>query len=72
MGKMVHSFKSVSDALADTPEEAANLRTRAGLMRQITEVIEANGWNQMEAGVQCGSRSRASMISSVDGSHAFP
>ncbi|WHZ29152.1 MAG: Helix-turn-helix motif [Nitrospira sp.] len=54
MGKMVHSFKSVWDALADTPEEAANLRARAGLMRQITEVIEANGWTQMEAGVQCG------------------
>lgn len=54
MGKMVHSFKSVWDALADTPEEAANLRARAGLMRQITEVIEANGWTQMEAGAQCG------------------
>jgi predicted XRE-type DNA-binding protein len=54
MGKMVHSFKSVWDALADTPEEAANLRARAGLMLQITEVIEANGWTQMEAGVQCG------------------
>lgn len=54
MGKMVHSFKSVWDALADTPEEAANLRARAGLMRQITEVIEANGWTQMKAGAQCG------------------
>ena len=54
MGKMVHSFKSVWDALADTPEEAANLRARAGLMRQITEVIEANGWTQMEAGAKCG------------------
>ncbi len=54
MGKIVHSFKSVWDALADTPEEAANLRARAGLMRQITEVIEANGWTQMEAGAQCG------------------
>lgn len=54
MTKTIHSFKSVWDALADTPEEAANLRARAGLMRQITEVIEANGWTQMEAGAQCG------------------
>jgi predicted XRE-type DNA-binding protein len=54
MGKMVHSFKSVWDALADTPEQAANLRARSGLMRQITEVIETNGWTQVEAGVKCG------------------
>jgi predicted XRE-type DNA-binding protein len=54
MGKMVHSFKSVWDALADTPEQAANLRARSGLMRQITEVIEENGWTQVEAGAKCG------------------
>lgn len=54
MTKTIHSFKSVWDALADTPEQAANLRARAGLMRQITEVIEENGWTQMEAGAQCG------------------
>jgi predicted XRE-type DNA-binding protein len=54
MSKVVHGFKSVWDALADTPEQAANLRARSGLMRQITEVIEANEWTQMEAGSQCG------------------
>lgn len=54
MGKMVHSFKSVWDALADTPEQAANLRARATLMRQITEVIEANEWTQIEAAAHCG------------------
>ena len=54
MGKMVHSFKSVWEALADTPEQAANLRARAALMRQITEVIEASGWTQIEAGTYCG------------------
>ena len=54
MGKMVHSFKSVWDALANTPEQAANLRARSELMRQITEVIEENGWTQIEAGAQCG------------------
>ena len=39
-------FESVWDAIADTPEEAANLRVRANLMRQIAAVIEKNEWTQ--------------------------
>jgi predicted XRE-type DNA-binding protein len=54
MTKTIHSFKSVWDALADTPEQAANLRARSELMRQISAVIEENGWTQMEAGAKCG------------------
>lgn len=54
MGKVVQSFKSVWDALADTPEQAANLRARSGLMRQITDVIEGNDWTQTEAAAKCG------------------
>lgn len=54
MGKVVQSFKSVWDALADTPEQAANLRARSGLMQQITEVIEGHEWTQVEAATQCG------------------
>ncbi|HQV13018.1 MAG TPA: hypothetical protein PKW52_16890 [Nitrospira sp.] len=42
MGKAVQSFESVWDALADTPEQAAHLRARSGLMQQITEIIEVN------------------------------
>lgn len=53
MTKTIYSFKSVWDAVADTPEEAANLRARAELMRQITEVIEENGWPQIKAGANC-------------------
>ncbi len=48
------TFSSVWDALADTPEQAANLRTRAELMRQIAAVIEANHWKQLEAATHCG------------------
>ena len=48
------TFDSVWDALADTPEQAANLRARAELMRQIAAVIEANGWKQSEAAIHCG------------------
>ena len=35
---------SVWDAIADTPEEAANLRVRADLMHRIAELIDSNGW----------------------------
>ena len=47
-------FESVWDAIADTPEEAANLRVRSELMDKISEFIAANGWTQVEAAAQCG------------------
>jgi predicted XRE-type DNA-binding protein len=47
-------YDSVWDALADTPEQAANLRARADLMRQIAEIIQASGWKQVEAAERCG------------------
>ncbi|NBX05887.1 MAG: XRE family transcriptional regulator [Betaproteobacteria bacterium] len=50
----IETFDSVWDALADTPEQAANLHARAELMRQIAAVIEANGWKQSEAAMHCG------------------
>ena len=48
------SFNSVWDAIADTPEEAANLRARAELMDQITAIIKTNEWKQAEAASRCG------------------
>jgi len=50
----IESYASVWDALADTPEEAANLRTRAELMQQIAAIVSENGWTQVEAAKQCG------------------
>ena len=47
-------FDSVWDALADTPEQAANLRARAELMRQIAAIILAKGWKQVEAAEHAG------------------
>ena len=47
-------FDSVWDAIADTPEEAANLRVRSELMDKISELIAANDWTQVEAAAQCG------------------
>jgi predicted XRE-type DNA-binding protein len=47
-------YTSVWDALADTPEEAANLRARADLMRQIAAIVKEDGWTQAEAAQRCG------------------
>jgi len=35
--------------LQDTPGEAANLRARAELMRQIAAFVTNQGWTQVEA-----------------------
>ncbi len=48
------TFASVWDAIADTPEQAANLRARAELMQQIAAIISASGWKQSEAAERCG------------------
>lgn len=50
----IESFDSVWDAIADTPEQAANLRARAELMQQIAAIIEDSGWKQAEAAARCG------------------
>jgi len=47
-------FSSVWDAIADTPEQAANMRARADLMRQIAAIIQDKGWKQAQAADQCG------------------
>ena len=43
------TFASVWDALADTPEQAANLRARAELMHQIAAIVKKRKWSQVEA-----------------------
>jgi len=50
----IESYANVWDALADTPEEAANLRARAELMQQISAIVAENGWTQVEAAKNCG------------------
>lgn len=54
MNREGETFRSVFDALADTPEQAANLHARAELMQAIAEIIKAAGWKQEEAGRHCG------------------
>ncbi len=54
MKKRSDTYASVWDAIADTPEQAANLRARAELMQQIAALIQAEGWKQVEAAQRCG------------------
>lgn len=48
------TYASVWDAIADTPQQAANLRTRAELMRKIAAIVKTSGWTQAQAASQCG------------------
>lgn len=50
----VETYANVWDAIADTPEEAANLRVRSDLMREVTAIINESGWTQVEAAKHCG------------------
>lgn len=50
----IQTFTSVWDAIADTPEQAANLQARAELMQQIAAIIKANNWKQADAAEHCG------------------
>jgi len=48
------NYASVWDAIADTPEQAANLRARAELMQKIAARLKSYGWTQDEAARRCG------------------
>jgi predicted XRE-type DNA-binding protein len=54
MSKDAQTFTDAFDALADTPEEAANLRARADLMEALSAMVAAEGWTQTEAARRCG------------------
>ena len=48
------SYASVWDAIAETPEQAANLRARAELMQKIAAIVKQQNWTQAEAARRCG------------------
>lgn len=48
------TYASVWGALADTPEQAANLGVRSDLMRKIVAIVKARGWTKVDAAKQCG------------------
>jgi predicted XRE-type DNA-binding protein len=51
--KKPESYASVWDAIADTPGQAAKLRARAELMRQIAAILNKQGWTLVEAAQHC-------------------
>ena len=51
--KKVERYANVWDAIADTPEEAANLTARAELMEKIEAIITEARWTQTEAARRC-------------------
>lgn len=48
------TFKSVWDAIENTPAEAENMRLRASLMMALEQHIKTTGWTQSEAARQLG------------------
>ena len=48
------TYASVWDAIANTPEQAANLRARAELMHKIETHLRKHNWTQVEAARRCG------------------
>jgi predicted XRE-type DNA-binding protein len=54
MSDEVQSFTSVWEAIADTPEEAANLRARADLLLAIETKLNEVGWSQTAAAANLG------------------
>lgn len=66
----IDTYGSVWDALADTPEQAANLRARAELMQQIAAVVKDSGWTQAEQRGVAGSPSRESITYCAAGCRA--
>lgn len=50
----IDTFTTVWDAIADTPEQAANVQARAELKRQIAGIIKANDWKQADVASHYG------------------
>ena len=51
---MAKKFESVFDAIADSPEEALNMKLRASLIHEIRAKVAAAGWTQTETAHQLG------------------
>lgn len=50
----IEQYENAWDAIADTYGEAASLRAKADLMRQIVVLINTQKWTQTQAAKQCG------------------
>ena len=51
---MAEKFESVFDAIAESPEDALNMKLRANLVNGIRAKVVAAGWTQTETAHQLG------------------
>ena len=51
---MVDKFESVFDAIAESPEEALNMKLRASLIHEIRSKVTDAGWTQTKTAQQLG------------------
>ncbi|MDX2416365.1 MAG: XRE family transcriptional regulator [Xanthomonadales bacterium] len=51
---MANKFESVFDAIADSPEEALNMKLRAKLIREIRAKVADAGWTQVATAQKLG------------------
>ena len=51
---MADRFESVFDAIADSPEEALNMKLRASLIREIRIKVTTAGWTQTNTACRLG------------------
>jgi predicted XRE-type DNA-binding protein len=51
---MAEKFESVFDAIAQSPEEALNMKLRASMIREIRNKVRAAGWTQTQAAKHLG------------------
>lgn len=52
--RQTEDYGRVWDAVADTPEQAANLQARVEIMHKITAIVKERDWTQAEAAARCG------------------
>lgn len=51
---MKQRYESVWDAIENTPQEAASMKTRAALMIELQEILKKSGMSQVEAAKKLG------------------
>jgi predicted XRE-type DNA-binding protein len=51
---MTENFQSAFDAIADSPEDALNMKLRASMVREIRAKLKAEGWTQTRAATELG------------------
>lgn len=51
---MAEKFESVFDAISESPEEAVNMKLRAGLIRKIRAKVSDAGWTQAKTAQKLG------------------